>query len=215
MSQVLSSTFCWSDLERDAEIPSIEDSTKILLWENEYLTLCTQTFTEQEEVPLSSILTLCEGYMTRHEDDLEITHKTYQRTLVLWQNTGKAKPPHDASQRLRTANHASLAALQHNCEGRRFFSTTRGYTLGLAHQTRSQAMKYIIRMKPGRSICSAAPTLRSKSLATPIHHIHELMNLDETPEEVREEYEIIVINQTSRNDARGLATGYQVLHADV
>jgi hypothetical protein len=39
------------------------------------------------------------------------------------------------------------------------------------------------------------------------------MNLDETPEEVREEYEIVVINQTNRNDAHGLATGYQVLHA--
>jgi hypothetical protein len=77
VSQALSSTFCWTDLERDAEIPSIEDSTQILLWENECLILCTQTFTEQERVPLFSILTLCEGYMTRLEDDLEIMHKAY------------------------------------------------------------------------------------------------------------------------------------------
>jgi Heterokaryon incompatibility protein (HET) len=191
VSQVLSSTFCWSDLERDAEIPSVGDSTKNLLWENECLALFMQTSTEQDQVPLSYILTLCEGYMARFEDDPEIMHEAYERTLSLWRNAEKGDPPDDASQRLRTAIHFFLAGLQHNCEGRRFFSTTGGRTGLGPPDTQPGDEVYIL--------YGAGPLYLLHCTDTAIEilgnvYIHELMNLDETPEEAKEENEIIVIN---------------------
>jgi Heterokaryon incompatibility protein (HET) len=200
VSQVLSSTFRWSDLERDAEIPSVEDSTNNLLWESECLALTRQASTHPDDTPLSYILTLCEGYMTRFEDDPHIMHEAYQRTLSLWQTAKQAHPsdaanqapPRDtASQRLRTAIHSFHAGLQHNCEGRRFFSTTAGRTGLGPPETQPGDEVYIL--------YGAGPLylLRCSDIAIQILgnvYIHELMCLDDTPNGVREIDEILTIS---------------------
>lgn len=81
VDQVVSSTFCWSSVERNGEIPSMEDAVTNLVWERECVTLLQEIFDVQESevVPISYILTLCEGFLSPFEDDLDIFREAYER----------------------------------------------------------------------------------------------------------------------------------------
>ncbi|ERF75158.1 hypothetical protein EPUS_06198 [Endocarpon pusillum Z07020] len=192
VDQVVDSTFCWSSLERDAEESSTEDAASNLIWESECLAISGLTPAERDEAPpLSYLLTLCEGYLSSFENDPDIIREAYQRIRSLWRNAGQSIPPEDVKQRIRTATYAFQSRLMHNCLGRKFFTSNAGRIGVGPPETQTGDHVYIL--------YGAGPLylLRFTDEASRVLgnvYIHELMNLDETPEEAKEENEIVVIN---------------------
>lgn len=196
VDQVASSTFCWSSSARDAEAPSVEDATKNLLWERECLALVREAFSEEqceEIVPFSYILTLCEGFLRPSEADEDIFRAAYEGNISLWQHAADSTIP-DAdlvNQRVRSAVHFFHNRLMQNCLRRKFFSTSGGYVGVGPPETQPGDEVYIL--------YGAGPLylLRCNEKHVQILgnvYIHELMDLDETPEEVMEENEIVTIH---------------------
>jgi Heterokaryon incompatibility protein (HET) len=191
VSEVVKSTYCWSDMERDGENPSGEDGANNLLWESECLALARQTFTQQGDVPDAYILTLCEGFLNPYENDPYMIREAYKRNISLWHHAAKSIPHEDVDQRLRSAAHHLESRLMRNCQGRKFFTTNRGRIGVGPPETQAGDEVYIL--------YGAGPLylLRSEDDAIKILgnvHIHELMNLEETPEDTMEENEIVVLN---------------------
>jgi Heterokaryon incompatibility protein (HET) len=191
VNQVVDSTFCWSDIDRDGWDPSIEDATSNLIWQRECLALLEQTFTKQSELPFSYILTLCEGFLVGVEFEPHVIREAYNRNILLWEEAEKSLPHADTSQRVKTAAYQFHGRLMQNCLGRKFFSTN-GSRVGIGPpETQAGDQVYIL--------YGAGPLylLRFGDYAIQILgnvYIHELMNLDETPEDAKEENEIVIIN---------------------
>lgn len=191
VSQVVESTYCWSSDDRDVEVPSAEDAARNLIWEGECLALSRQTSQQQAEVPVSYLLTLCEGFLSPYENDPQIIREAYRRNLSLWRAAEKSTPNEDINQRVRSATHHFHGRIGHNCKGRKFFCTSGGRIGVGPPETQVGDNVYIL--------YGAGPLYLLRFTDTAIEvlgnvYIHELMNLDETPEDVKEENEIIVIN---------------------
>ncbi len=191
--QVVSSTFCWSSEERDGESPSMEDSVSNLAWQRECLLLSSHTSMLQGEGSMSYLLTLSEGVISSslYEEDPLIIRAAYKRNISLWRAAARSLPLEDIDQRLRSATHYFHGCLMHTCKGQKFFSTTGGRFGVGPPETQAGDSVYIL--------YGAGPLylLRFTDEATRVLgnvYIHELMNLDDTPEEVKEENEIVVIN---------------------
>lgn len=190
--QVVKSTFCWSDSEREAYEPKFEDAANNLIWEKECFTLLKETFTQQDGVPFSYILTLGEGSLI-HEHDPDVTRAAFERNVAYWRDAeGSRMSDDDADDsRLRLAAYAFHDRLLRNCRGRKFFSTVGGRIGVGPPDTQS-----------GDTVCilyGAGPLylLRSGDEAIQILgnvYIHDLMNFDETPDEVKGEEFAFVIN---------------------
>lgn len=189
--EVVSSTFCWSSEERDGESPSIEDSVNNLAWQRECLMLSGHTAMLQGEGSMSYLLTLCEGFLIPHVEDLHMIRAAYKRNISLWRAAARSIPIEDISQRLRSAAYQFHGRLMHNCRGRKFF-TTRAGRIGVGPpETQTGDHVYIL--------YGAGPLYLLRFTDEAIRvlgnvYIHELMNLDKTPEEAKEENEIVVIN---------------------
>lgn len=197
VDQVVSSTFCWSSLERDAEISDTEDARKNLLWQHECLALLREVLSEEyceeeEVIPISYILTLCEGFLNPFENDEDIFRAAYEGTMSLWQSAANSVVPNADSmnQRIRSAIHHYNGRLMQNCLGRKFFSTSGGYVGMGPPETQAGDEVYIL--------YGAEPLYLLRCIEEHIEilgnvYIHELMDLEETPEEVMEENEIVTI----------------------
>jgi hypothetical protein len=191
VSEVVKSTYCWSDMERDRENPSGEDGANNLLWESECLALARQTFTQQGDIPDAYILTLCEGFLNPYENDPYMIREAYKRNISLWHYAAKSIPHEDVDQRLRSVAHHLVSRLMQNCQGRKLFTTNRGRIGVGPPETQAGDEVY--------SLHGAGPLylLRSEDDAIKILgnvYIHELMNFDETPEDTMEENDFVVIN---------------------
>ena len=189
--QVVSSTFCWSSEERDGESPSIEDSVNNLAWQRECLTLSSHTAMLQGEGSMSYLLTLCEGFLSPHEKDPSMISAAYKRNISLWRAAARSVPIEDTSQRLRSAAHQFHGRLTQNCRGRKFFNTVGGRFGVGPPETQAGDHVYILY---GAGLLYLLRFTDEAIRVLGSVYIHELMNLDETPEEVKGENEIVVIN---------------------
>lgn len=153
--------------------------------------LSSHTAMLQGEGSMSYLLTLCEGFLSPYEEEAHIIRAAYERNISLWRATARSIPIEDIGQRIRSAAHQFHGRLMHNCRGRKFSNTVGGRFGVGPPETQAGDHVYIL--------YGAGPLylLRFTDEASRVLgnvYIHELMNLDETPEEAKEENEIVVIN---------------------
>jgi Heterokaryon incompatibility protein (HET) len=191
VSEVLDSTFCWSDKMRDWWSPGIEDTAENLTWESDCLTLARQTVAQQDEVPMAYILTLCEGFISQFNTDPLIIREAYTRTISFWREVEKSIPHEEINQQARSTAYEFHDRLMQNCRGRKFFSTTGGRFGVGPPDTQPGDEIYIL--------YGAGPLYLIRFLDTSTQilgnvYIHGLMDFAEIPEDTKGENEIVVIN---------------------
>ena len=191
VSQVVNFTFSWSDPERDADTPGVKDAANNLIWQSECLTTFRQTFMQHGEVPISYVLTFCEGDLSPAEDDSHVIREAFERNISRWRGAAESNPPEETSQRVKAAAWHVHDRFLRNCRGRKFFSTKSGRVGMGPPETQAGDNVYIIY---GAGPLYLLRFTDTETILLGNVYIHDLMNLDETPEEIKEENEIVVIN---------------------
>jgi len=178
-------------MEQHYDAPSMEDATKNLAWHNECVALFRQTYPQHGEIPISYVLTLCEGSLRQYWDNPYMMHQAYNRNVSIWQDIQESMPHREADEYVMAAAYMFFSRLIDLSRGRKFFSTKSG-RIGMG-PPETQAGDVV------SILYGAGPLylLRYKLESTQIlgnTYMHDLMNLDELPEEAKGENVIIVIN---------------------
>ncbi|KAL9636378.1 MAG: hypothetical protein Q9164_002856 [Protoblastenia rupestris] len=189
ISQVVSSTFCWSDDARDAHRPSLEDATNNLAWDRECLMLYRQMTEQQDDLPFSYPLTLCGGYLYGPEQ-LYLLRQAYDRCISRWESVEQSIQLEDTNPEVEAAAYLFHGRLMSCCWGRKLFSTVGG-RVGIGPPE----------TETGDTVCilyGAGPLYLLRFAEEWTHilgdvYIHGLMDLEEIPDETKGENEIILI----------------------